>query len=137
MTTTTTTTTKHRTFAATATREGKWWIVSIPEIDAVTQARSVREIDEMARGLVAALLDLDEEDVTVNVTIEIPSAVAERWETATALHAQAEADERRAAELRRSAVRDLLGMENMNQVEAAAILGLSYQRVQQLAKAER
>jgi predicted XRE-type DNA-binding protein len=49
------------------------------------------------------------------------------------LHVQAEAE---AATLRRAAVRDLLSMERMSQADAAAILGLSYQRVQQLAKTE-
>lgn len=130
------TTTKPRVLEATAVREGKWWIITVPELDAVTQARNVREIDEMATGLVVALLDLEEDDVTVNVTIELPEAVADQWNTAAALISQAEADEKRAAALRRSAIRELLSMDNMSQTDAAAILGLSYQRVQQLAKAE-
>jgi len=129
-------TTKPRVFEATAVREGKWWIITVPELDAVTQARNVREIDEMATGLVVALLDLEEDDVTVNVTIEVPEAVADQWNTAAALISQAEVDEKRAAALRRSAIRELLSMDNMSQTDAAAILGLSYQRVQQLAKAE-
>jgi hypothetical protein len=127
---------EHRTFAATALREGRWWTITVPELDAVTQARNVREIEEMATGLVAALLDLEETDVTVNVTIELPKAVADQWNTAAALISQAEADEKRAAVLRRSAIRELLSMNNMSQTDVAAILGLSYQRVQQLAKAE-
>jgi len=76
------------------------------------------------------------DDVTVNVTIEVPEAVADQWNTAAALISQAEVDEKRAAALRRSAIRELLSMDNMSQTDAAAILGLSYQRVQQLAKAE-
>ena len=109
--------TQHRTFAATATFEGKWWIDTVPELEVVTQARNVREIDEideMAMGLIIALLDLEEEDVTVNVTVELPAFIAERWEKAAALHAQAEADKQRATALRRSGVRYLWSTENMS-----------------------
>lgn len=30
-------------FEATAAREGKWWIITVAALDAVTQARNVRE----------------------------------------------------------------------------------------------
>jgi hypothetical protein len=39
-----------KTFTATARREGTWWIITVPELDAVTQARHVRDINEMATG---------------------------------------------------------------------------------------
>ncbi|MWV76039.1 antitoxin HicB, partial [Rathayibacter rathayi NCPPB 2980 = VKM Ac-1601] len=35
-------TTQH--FTATAERDGRWWLVTIPELDTVGQARSVGEI---------------------------------------------------------------------------------------------
>ena len=53
-----------RRFEATARREGRWWIVTVDELQAVTQARSVREIDDMATGLVSALLDVPPERVS-------------------------------------------------------------------------
>jgi len=37
------------TYTATATREGRWWLVRVPEIDGVTQARSLAEAEVMAR----------------------------------------------------------------------------------------
>ncbi|MHB1172705.1 MAG: type II toxin-antitoxin system HicA family toxin [Lacisediminihabitans sp.] len=123
-----------REFEATATREGKWWIITVPELDAATQARNVREIDDMATGLVIALLDLGEDDVKVNVTVELPAGVAAAWREAEALQTQADADEQRAAALRRAAVKELLSVGRLSQAEAGAVLGLSYQRVQQLAK---
>jgi len=57
-------------YQASAQREGRWWLISVPELDAVTQARTIKEIDEMARGLVSALLDIDENDVIVNVEVQ-------------------------------------------------------------------
>ncbi|MDR5700638.1 antitoxin HicB [Agromyces aerolatus] len=122
-----------KTYQARARREGRWWIISVPELDAVTQARTVREIDRMARGLIEALLDLDEAEVRVDVTIELPVSVADAWREAAELQARAERDSRRAAELRRDVVETLLGAEQLTQSEAGTLLGISYQRVQQLA----
>ncbi|MFP3467121.1 hypothetical protein [Leifsonia sp. SIMBA_070] len=125
--------TGHRTFDAVASREGRWWLVRVPELHAVTQARSIREIAIMARDLVAALLDVEVEEVTVHVTYELPETVATTWAQAEALRAQADEAAERAAALRRAAVRTLLADEHMSQAEAGAVLGLSKQRVQQLA----
>lgn len=36
--------TEPRQLEATATRDGRWWLVRIPELDAVGQARTVRDI---------------------------------------------------------------------------------------------
>ena len=133
MTTTRQTQTDQREFDAIASREGRWWLVRIPALDAVTQARSLAEIPVMARELVAAHLDVDIDELTVNVSFELPEDVATTWAEAEALRAQAAEAERRAAALRRSAVRTLLRDAHMSQAEAGAVLGLSKQRVQQLA----
>jgi hypothetical protein len=125
--------TGQRTFDAIASREGRWWLVRVPALDAVTQARSIKEISIMATDLVAALLDIDSADVTINVAYELPEPVASAWAEAEALRTQAHDAEERAAALRRSAVRTLLSDEHMSQAEAGAVLGLSKQRVQQLA----
>ncbi|RLP79289.1 hypothetical protein D9V34_15965 [Mycetocola lacteus] len=121
-------------YKATARREGKWWIITVPEIDAVTQARHVREIQTMADGVVTAMLDLDEGEATVTVSIEMPANAKEAWEEAARLQAQSEQSSQRAAALRREAVRNLLTEAQLSQSDAGALLGLSYQRVQQLAK---
>lgn len=122
----------HR-FDAVAVREGRWWIIRVAGLDAVTQARRVREIDDMAVGLVAALLDLDEKDIEVVVTIELPAAALGAWNEASFLHDTALAAEHTAAALRRSAVRDLIADQGLTQAETAHLLKISPQRVQQLA----
>lgn len=121
-----------KAYQATATREGRWWIIRVPEIDAVTQARNAREITEMAAGVVQAMLDLDEAP-EVKVTIQLPEDAADAWEEASDLHRRAAADEQRAATLRRQVVQGLL-RNGWSQTDASAALGLSYQRVQQLAQ---
>jgi hypothetical protein len=123
-----------REFNAIAVREGRWWIITVPELDAVTQARKLREVNDMATGLISALLDVDEESIRVAVALELPEHVATAWSEATALHEQAVLDEKRAATLRRHAVRELLTSSGLSQRDAALALGLSSQRIQQLAK---
>ena len=93
----------------------------------------MREIDDMAVGLVAALLDLDEKDIEVVVTIELPAVASGAWSEASVLHDRALAAEQTAAALRRSAVRDLIADHGLTQAEAAQLLKISPQRVQQLA----
>jgi hypothetical protein len=46
-------------------REGRYWIVVIPALGAVTQARSVSEIRLMARDCAALLLDVPLERVRI------------------------------------------------------------------------
>jgi len=45
-------------------REGDWWVVRVPGLDAnYTQARTLEEVEEMARDLIALTLDIDETEV--------------------------------------------------------------------------
>jgi len=125
--------TTEREFDAVVTREGRWWMIRVPALDAVTQARSLREAPAMAVGVVSALLDVDEAELTIRLSYELPDEVAAAWHEAETLRVQAEEAEDRAASLRREAVRTLLRTTHMSQAEAGVVLGLSKQRVQQLA----
>ncbi len=40
------------------TRDGRWWMVEVPAIDGLTQARRISEVEEMARSLIAIELDI-------------------------------------------------------------------------------
>ena len=41
------------TYTVDVTRDGRWWTVSIPAVDGVTQARRLSDVESMARELVA------------------------------------------------------------------------------------
>lgn len=129
-----------------AEREGKWWVFEIAEltapapnggrITAMGQSRSLKELDEDIRDVAALWTGVDEWKGEVSVTIELPSNV-------TAILAEADASDSRgreeiatAARLRRDAVRVLTAKEGiaLSQAEAARALGLSPQRVSQLAR---
>ncbi|MDR2619719.1 MAG: hypothetical protein LBC29_01105 [Propionibacteriaceae bacterium] len=43
-----------KTYAVNVYREDGWWMVAIPEIDGLTQARSLREAEHMARDYIAS-----------------------------------------------------------------------------------
>lgn len=133
MATTAQTQTEERHFDAVVTRDGRWWMITVDALDAITQARSLREVPEMAEGLVSALLDIDPAKVTVSLSFALPPEVEADWSAAASLHAQALDAEERAAVLRRQAVRSLLLNTSLSQADAGAMLGLSKQRVQQLA----
>lgn len=60
---------------ATAAREGRWWVVSVDGVG-VTQSRSLREAPRAARGLVAAMLDVDEQSVQVAVKADLDPGIA-------------------------------------------------------------
>lgn len=54
-------------YTATATRQGRWWIVSVPAVDGVTQALHLDDVAQAAAELVAVTRDVPLEDVRIKV----------------------------------------------------------------------
>ena len=54
------------TYDIKVTRDGRWWMIHIPAIDGVTQARFPGEIEGMARDYIAVTTDTPIEDVQIN-----------------------------------------------------------------------
>ncbi len=94
-------------FKIGVTRDGRWWMVHIPEIDGLTQARRLSEVETMAREYIALDRNLPFDEIqieTASVRIEEP-AFRELLETAReikSLRAKANELERQAAEKRMS-----------------------------------
>ena len=55
------------TYTARCERVGDWWEVSVPELDEVTQARSLDEVPATVADLVALMTDTDPARVKVRV----------------------------------------------------------------------
>ncbi|WP_018157064.1 hypothetical protein [Demetria terragena] len=122
------------TYTGTARQVGKYWAV---EVDGVgpTQARNLREVDDMAADLVASLLDVPVEDVQVDVAVELPQDVAADLAKVEQLH-RVEADARaEAADLRRVAARKL-AERGLPVRDVGKALGVSYQRAHQLVRGD-
>jgi hypothetical protein len=128
------TTNKHeKIYRATVEREPDWWIISIPELDIMTQARRIRDIRHMATDLVAAWLDKDPNDVRVEIEdFTPPAAVVAQMEQAKELLAHATREQEQAGRLASDAVGILVEDLGLTLREAAEVLGISHQRVAQL-----
>jgi DNA-directed RNA polymerase specialized sigma subunit len=132
-----------RRFDVLAHHEGRWWVFEIPELGKtasngqrmlpVGQARSAAKVAEEAHDLAAIWLDVDTEGIEVSVEFDLPAEVEEAQQRAAQLEEQGREAISEAARLRREAVRTLLESD-LSQVDAATVLGISRQRVQQLGE---
>ncbi|WP_291043274.1 hypothetical protein [Herbiconiux sp.] len=119
---------------ARARRDGRWWYIEFPELGTSGQARTIKEIDEIALEVAALWLDVDESTLNVTVALDLPERAARLWDQANEADARAREDAKAAAALRRSAVA-ALQEEHISKADAARLLGLSPQRISQLARA--
>lgn len=94
------------------------------------QARTAAEIASAARDVAA--LWTDDDDVSVRVSYRLPEGVSTAIERARERDAEGRAALDEAVALRREAVRTLQAA-GLTQVDTATVLGVSRQRVQQLA----
>lgn len=132
--------------AVTARPVGKWWEFEIPAlrvegpsgevVPAVGQSRSLKELEADVRDVAALLLDTDVFQGEVEVVIELPDEVVALWARANEQDARARQEAKDAAKLRRDAVRALTGSRTyrVSQLDAARALGVSPQRISQLAR---
>lgn len=115
-------------------REGRWWMIEVPELDALTQARRISEIPEQAKSLVSTMLDCAPSEVGIeiaSVTADGVDLLALADEVKTARQA-AEECERAAQRAAVNAAR--LFAEKSTVRDAGELLGVSHQRVSQLVK---
>ena len=122
-----------KTYGVTARKDGRWWIVSIPELDAVGQARNAAEIQEVAREIIGLWLDVEPNSFDIDLDVEIPGAARDAWLRAKALEAAARKESAEAAVFARRAVASLRA-DGLTYKDTGIVLGLSPQRVQQLSK---
>lgn len=118
-----------KTFHAEVSRDGKFWLIRIPEIGRSTQALRYRDVRPMAAELIEIMGETEE--FQLEVTVALPSAVEDHLARAEVLRAEAAQKNSEAAIESRAAVRELLS-QGLSQREAGEILGLSFQRVNQL-----
>lgn len=126
-------------YTAQLTRDGKWWVVYVPEIGHATQGRTLAEADEMARDLICLWeeedrgLLLDAAELDVQLDIQLPDEVRSHLQEADELRAKAQQTHEAAAEQQAEAVRTLR-RSGVSMRDAGKALGLSHQRVAQLAR---
>jgi len=125
-----------KTYNITVTREGKWWMIDVPAIDGLTQARRLSQIKDMAISLIAITVDVPASHVDVNVVAMIVDGI-DLVEQRRQIDAEREAA--RDAELKAAALTvDLVRKLNADHVPLRDIgeaVGVSFQRVHQLLNA--
>lgn len=69
-----------RTFEVIAERSSPWWLLRVPELEIVSQARWWGEAESTARDLIATWLDVPIETVAVNlVRSPVPADPPASW----------------------------------------------------------
>ena len=116
-------------YDVTIAKEGKYWLVRIPAIDGLTQARNYAEVELMAREYISLVRDVDLAEVSIaSVAVE---GVSEVIRQAAEERARAKELESAASRRVREAAKSLRS-SGVSLVDIGAILGVSHQRVHQL-----
>ena len=120
-----------RVYEVTAARDGKWWYFRIPELDTSGQARTLEEVPFEATDIIATWLRVDESEVGVKLTVELPAEIESRLAEANQREEVGRVAVCDAARLRREAV-VMLKEQGLSQKDTSRVLGVSPQRVNQL-----
>lgn len=122
-----------KTYTVHAQRVDGWWGLTVPEVPgAVSQVRSLASAEEYVREAIAFVAGVDPDSFTVQVVPQLPGALGEEVAQARSAAVQAEQAQVAASALTRDVVAKL-AEAGYNGRETAVILGVSKQRVSQLA----
>ncbi|MGH3773206.1 MAG: hypothetical protein ACRDRW_17725 [Pseudonocardiaceae bacterium] len=124
-----------RTYTVQVFRDGGFWILEVPELRAVGQARTLASAGGTARELVALWLDVpaDQVQIVFDYSRIDPEAI-ELAAGARSEQARAEELSRVAARRLRQAARRLVKTDGLSLRDTATVLGVTFGRVQQLLK---
>ena len=118
-------------YHAEVDRDGTVWRVRVPEVQRTTQARTLRDVEPMARDLIAIMEDIPADSFQVNVRITLPGEVAAELQRSAALREEAARNQAEAAQLARQAARHLRD-HGLPLRDVGRALGVSFQRAKQL-----
>jgi len=123
-----------RTVKVTAERSGKWWVLESAEAGAVSQCRTLSQVDEEMREAIAYQLQVPENSFDIRVDVVLPAQYKAEIERSQVLHDEAERAAREAADARRQAAKELQRL-HMSVRDIGEVMGVSYQRAHQLVSA--
>ncbi len=109
------------TFTALCERAGRWWTIQIPQLEGLTaQARSLDQVEMMARQVIARHLGLPPESITVDVIPDAPQPVGHALQARHAARLAVEA-----AALATRAALEALAAEGVSFHDAVIMLSLT------------
>jgi hypothetical protein len=118
------------TYQVTISREEPWWVAVVDGVGA-TEARKIAELEDMVRDLIVVMRDLDEPSFDLVWDYDLPSEAAEALKDYLQSRQAHQAAERRYLQDAERAAK-ALDAANISTREAAQLMRLSHQRVQQL-----
>jgi predicted RNase H-like HicB family nuclease len=112
-----------------------WWIVTIPAVQGCrTQGRSIAEARKRIREALALFIDdAAAERASFVDQVKLPAATRKTVRLVAQARQRAERQQAEALKATRAAATELTGREGLSVRDVAEMLGISYQRVQQLA----
>ena len=126
-----------KTYTAACEPDEGWWTIQVPGVrGAYTQARRLGDVEHMARDLLSLIFEVPEDSFRVVVKPQLPTELDAAVARARKARVRAERSQHEAAEASTVAVTSLLAL-GLSMREAGQILGLSHQRVAQIAAAAR
>lgn len=113
--------------------EPPWWVIEVDGVGA-TQARSLALVESVAIDMIAAVLDIPESSIEVEVVAELDPALNDEIDSVRASLAELEAMKLETARRSRAMVRHLVEGMGIRGRDVALLLGVSPQRVSQLLR---
>jgi len=118
-------------------RSGAWWAIKVPEIRGVhSQARRLDTVEYMTRDAIALWFEVPEDSFDLEVHVELPPTVREVVDAVDAARERSSAAQREESEALRAAADAMLG-SGLTMRDAGRLLGVSHQRIAQLATRRR
>ncbi|MBY0440944.1 MAG: HicB family toxin-antitoxin system [Mycobacteriaceae bacterium] len=117
------------------TRDGRWWMIYVPEIDQFTQARRIGEIQEMAESLIHISTEIPLHQIQVQITNITVTGLGDISARAAQIDEDRRAAEEAATHVRREAADYVAALTKAGITirDAAELLHVSPQRISQLA----
>ncbi len=128
--------TTSETFTAVCERDSEsgWWVVTVDELPGiVTQGRNLIEARAMARDAIALWSERGDDSFEVAVDVRLAPGADQTTSRALEARKKAERAQQEAAQATREAVRALIEDQGLTIRDVSQLLGISYQRVAQLA----
>ena len=123
------------TYTARAERGDSWWAVTVDEEPGIiTQTRRLDQIPDMVRDALQLFPELSDDPASAEVTVVVADEHASRAARARELADRARAAQDEASEAMREVARSF-ATEGLPYRDIGTLLGVSYQRAQQLATA--
>ncbi|MCX6489388.1 HicB family toxin-antitoxin system [Rhodococcus sp. IEGM 1401] len=123
-----------KTYTVSITRDGKWWMITVPELDALTQARRIDDVATAAKELIALETGVALADVEIEQHIELEPGgedLAARVADIKAQRARLSEEEARVKASTEAFAKQLAGA-HVPVRDIGSLLGVTFQRASQL-----